>query len=137
MKIKVGLGAKELVELGRIRCGRGQILRRSFRRSDGVLVRASCVKDQGAPGRTPAEKRVLPQPRPGSLKGWKADSGANARHAALKKAVKAEGCKSVILRLNLEANFTEKTSPKTHRKARQDMDYLRNQDWCKLKSKKR
>lgn len=136
MKMKVSLGAKELVELGRMRCGPGKILRRGFTRKDGTYVKPGCVEDQGAPGRTPASKRVLPAPKPGSLKGWRSDDGAPQRHAALKKAVRAEGCRSVILRLNLEANFTKKTSPKTYRKARQDMDYLRNQDWCRLKTKR-
>ena len=36
----------------------------------------------------------------------------------------------------LLANFTENTSPDTHRKARADMKWLRKQDFCKLKTKK-
>ena len=53
MKQRIQLGARELVELGRS-CGPGRILRSGFTRRDGTYVKPSCVKDQGAPGRTPA-----------------------------------------------------------------------------------
>lgn len=135
MNKRIQMGAKELVELGR-KCGPGKILRSGFTRSDGTYVKPSCVKDQGAPGKTPSAKRVLPKPKEGTLRGWSSDDSAKTRHQALKKAVKTEGCRSVILRLNLEANFTKKTSPKTYRAARQDMEYLRGQNWCALKTKK-
>lgn len=134
--MRIKMGARELVELGRRDCGPGQIRRRGFTRKDGSYVAPSCVQDQGSPGKTSAWKRVLPVPTEGSLKGWKADASAEKRHSSLRKAVKSEGCRSVILRLNLEANYTKKTSPKTHRTARQDMNWVRKQDICKLKGKK-
>lgn len=134
MKIRVQLGARELVELGR-HCGPGQIHRRGFTRKDGTYVAPGCVKDQGARGRTPASKRVLPSPKPGMLKGWKAADSAPKRHEALKKAVKAESCRSVISRLTLERNFTSRTSPKTSRTAAADAKWLHDKSFCKLKTK--
>lgn len=134
MKVKVQMGARELVELGR-GCGPGQILRRGFTRKDGAYVPPGCVKDQGAPGRTPASKRILPQPKEGTLKGWEAKKSAPQRHAALRKAVKAEGCRAVISRLSLERGFTKRTSPSTAAKAKADQAWLRDQGFCKLKSK--
>lgn len=135
MKQRIQLGARELVELGRY-CGPGQILRKGFTRKDGTYVVPGCVRDQGAQGKTPAARRILPKPKEGMLRGWHGDDSARTRHGALKKAVKREGCRSVILRLNLEANFTRKTSPKTYQAARKDMAYLRDQNWCRLKTKK-
>lgn len=135
MKARIHLGAKELVELGR-HCGPGQIVRKGFTRKDGTYVSPGCVKDQGAQGKTPAARRILPKPKEGTLRGWHGDASSRNRHEALKKAVKREGCRSIILRLNLEANFTKKTSPTTYRAARQDMQYLRGQNWCRLKTKK-
>lgn len=134
MKLKIQMGARELVELGR-GCGPGQIMRRGFTRKDGAYVPPGCVKDQGAPGRTPASKRVLPAPKPGTLKGWKASDSADKRHAALKKAVKAESCRVVINRLTLEHNFTYRTSPRTARTAAGDAQWLHNRNFCKLKTK--
>jgi len=134
MKLKVQMGARELVELGR-GCGPGQIMRRGFTRKDGAYVPPGCVKDQGAPGRTPASKRILPQPKAGALKGWEAKKSAEQRHASLRKAVKAEGCRNVISRLSLERGFTKRTSPSTAAKAKADQAWLRKQGFCKLKTK--
>lgn len=136
MKKRIQLGASELIELGRA-CGPGQILRKGYTRRDGTYVSPGCVKDQGAPGRTPASKRVLPAPKPGSLKGWKAADSASKRHEALKKAVKAEGCRPVINRLTLERNFTYRTSPRTSQTAAADAKWLHDRSFCKLKSKNR
>ncbi len=135
MKKRIQLGARELVELGR-GCGPGQIMRRGFTRSDGTYVKPGCVKDQGAPGKTPASGRVLPAPKAGMLKGWKAADEAQKRRAALKRAVKSEGCRPVITRLTLEHNFTYRTSPKTARTAMTDAKWLHDQGFCKLKTKK-
>jgi hypothetical protein len=134
MQVKIQMGARELVELGR-GCGPGQIMRRGFTRKDGAYVAPGCVKDQGAPGRTPASKRILPQPKAGMLKGWEAKKSADQRHASLRKAVKAEGCRNVINRLSLERGFTKKTSPKTAATAKKDWQWLRKQGFCKLKTK--
>jgi hypothetical protein len=134
MKLKIQMGARELVELGR-GCGPGQIMRHGFTRKDGVYVPPGCVKDQGARGRTPASKRILPQPKAGMLKGWEAKKSAEQRHASLRKAVKAEGCRNVINRLSLERGFTKTTSPKTAATAKKDWQWLRKQGFCKLKTK--
>lgn len=134
MRMKVQMGARELVELGR-GCGPGKIMRRGFTRADGAYVRPSCVQDQGAPGRTPASKRILPQPKAGMLKGWEAKKSPAQRHEALRKAVKVEGCRSVINRLSLERGFTKTTSPKTAATAKRDWQWLRKQGFCKLKTK--
>jgi hypothetical protein len=126
--------SEELIELGRA-CRKGQIVRRSFTTKRGKRVPPACVKDAGAPGKTPKSKRVLPVPEPGFLKGWRKVLPDKKRHKIIKDVNAAEGCASTIRRLNLLANYTKRTSPETYRKARADMAWVRRQGFCKLKSK--
>lgn len=118
-------------------CPRGKIRRVAFVRKDGTRVPSSCVADTGAPGKTPARARVLPKPKAGMLHGWTADAAPETRHAALRKAVRAEGCAGVIRRLTLERNFTKRTSPRTAIAAYIDARWLHGQGFCKLKTKSR
>lgn len=127
--------SEELIELGRRKCGRGRILRKSFTTRSGRKVKAACVKDTGRPGKTPASGRVLPVPEPGFLRGWRRTMSVQERHSVLRKVNSEEGCASTIRRLNLLANFTKRTSPETYRKAREDMAWIRKQGFCELKSK--
>lgn len=130
--MKVRMGAIELVELGR-KCGRGKILRAAFVRSDGVYVAPSCVPDKGAPGKTPAGKRVLPKPEPGSLGKWSKWMLPSDRHAELKKTVSRRGCREVIGSLTLLRNLSSDRLTKITAKA--DADWVRKQGFCKLKTK--
>lgn len=130
---KVSLGASELIELGRARCGRGEILVRGYTRRDGIQVASFCTRDMGAPGRTPASKRVLPKPVPGSMGVWKKTMPVAARHKELKKAVERRGCRQVIGSLTLLRNLTADTE--TSRTAKADAKWVHNQNFCKLKSK--
>ena len=136
--------AEELIELGRT-CPRGKIRRKGYIRKDGTRVKAGCVKDTGKPGKTPKGKRVLPKPKKGDLscrgRDWSHKQKASTRRGILKCIVekklrgKVDPCRTAILNLNLLANFTEDTSPSTHRAARSDMAWTRKQGWCRLKSK--
>lgn len=126
--------SEELIELGRS-CRKGQILRRGFTTRRGNRVPPACVRDTGAPGKTPKSRRVLPVPEPGFLRGWKKGMPDRRRHELLLEVNRREGCASTIRRLNLLANYTKRTSPDTYRQAREDMDWLRHQGACRLKSK--
>lgn len=129
---RIRMGAEELVELGRA-CGRGKILRAAYRRSDGTYVKAACVPDKGAPGKTPASKRVLPEPVAGDLGVWKKDMAASKRHDSLRKVVERRGCRKVIGSLTLLRNLSSDRGTKMAAKA--DWKWLRGQGFCKLKSK--
>ena len=138
--------AEELIELGR-RCPRGKIWRKGYTRKDGTKVKGDCVKDTGKPGKTPPSEKVLPKPKKGNLscrgEDWEKTDSKAERHRIIKCLVteknrgKKDPCRTTILDLNLLANFTKRTSPGTHRKARADMAWARKQKWCKLKSKKK
>ncbi len=132
--------AEELVELGKARCRPGKIWRKGYTaKKDGrkVHVPGTCVIDQGAPGKTPAAKRVLPAPTPGALMFWSHRKPQAERHEILKNLLKRKPCVTVIRDLNLLANFTKATSPATHSTARADMDWIRKQPTCVLKMKRK
>jgi hypothetical protein len=131
---RIGLGAIELVELGRARCGKGKILRSGYRRKDGTYVKSSCVLDTGAPGKTPASKRVLPKPEPGALGIWSKRMPSGRRHEQLKKVVERRGCQKVIGSLTLLRNLSP--DPATKKAAKADAQWLHDQGFCKLKGKK-
>jgi len=140
--MRVKMGASELVELGK-RCKAGQIVRSGYRRSgytreDGTRVAAtrvgpSCVPDKGAPGKTPASKKFLPNMGPSPLKGWHKDQAADTRHAKLRKLSESQGCRVALRRVNVIANVT--TDKATENKLRGDYKWLRRQGFCHLKSK--
>lgn len=135
--------ARELIELGRAKsCPRGKIWRKGYTRKGGTRVKGACVEDTGKPGKTPKSKRVLPSPKEDALKcgrkDWSHDKSKSERMNILECLVKKrqKPCRTVIRNLNLLANYTKKTSPETHRKARADMKSLHEESWCKLKTKK-
>lgn len=129
--------ADELLELGRRRrrCGPGQILRKGFTTRRGVRVRPACVPDTGAPGKTPAAKRILPKPEPGEFRGWAKGQPARTRRRAVREIVDREGCAAAIRKLTLLRNLS--ADPGTKRAAKQDADWVRGQDFCVLVTKER
>lgn len=131
---RIRMGAEELVELGRIKCGRGKILRSGFTRRDGTYVTPACVPDKGAKGKTPVSKRVLPKPVRGDIGVWTKEMPVAKRHEALKRVVNERGCRKVIGGLTLLRNLT--SDPATKTKAKADAKWLHGQGFCKLKSKR-
>jgi hypothetical protein len=129
--MKIKMGAKQLVELGR-KCRKGKIWRDPFTRRDGTRVHGGCVPDKGAPGKTPAAKRFA-KFEPGYLPGWGKDKSAGERHAALRRQTVREGCVTVIRRLTQLRNVT--TDRPTEMKAKADAKWLHGQNFCKLKTK--
>lgn len=126
--------AEELIELGRAKCKSGEIRRRGYTTKHGVRVPSTCVPDKGAPGKTPASKRVLPKPVPGDIGAWKKAMPASKRHSALKEAVERRGCRKVIGGLTLLRNLSSDAGTKSA--AKQDAKWLHAQKFCELKSKK-
>lgn len=115
-------------------CPAGYIMRKAYKTRAGISVSRGCVPDIGKPGKTPPSGQVLPRPEAGGLKGWGHTLPESERRTALRRITKKDGCGTAIKRLNLLANFTKKTSPETHRLAREDMKWLRSQGFCALKT---
>lgn len=112
------------------RCPSGTIRRRSFQRrapnsQRRVSVRSTCVPDTGAPGKTPANRRILP--RPGdiiSLRkfGYSTHSGDRSRQSSLRRAAERHGSLKVLRRLNLIRNF--QPDPEAKEVMSEDVNYM-------------
>ena len=112
----------------RVAVGGRTIRRRGYTTKRGVRVRASRVRDMGAPGKW-AEKHG---PGIGPLKegrlvkvGYMATKSKTARHGALKKAVKRYGALSTFRKLNAASTYTKRTS-KGHSKT-----FKADRNWVK------
>jgi len=125
--------AVELIELG---ARRGKILRKGYTRKGGKRVKQTYVKDTGKPGKTPKSKRVLPPIKPGTLAcegdAWRHGDAPEKRMRVLRCIIVSRHvpCVTVIRDLNVVANYSERTSPATHKAAREDMERLRMQGVC-------
>lgn len=131
--------AEDLIEMGRKRCGRGEIRRRGYtiKKGDakGTRVAPTCVPDKGAPGKAPPSKRYIKDLKEGALDGWHHNESAKKRRAAIRKDVRQVGCRKTILRLNAMRVLNKRQAPAAARTAVTDMNWLRKQDFCKLKTK--
>lgn len=116
-------------------CPKGKILRgpyvRYTKRGNHVRVPAACIPDVGAPGKG---IRGTNRPGIGPLKqgnlarhGYSgiASMSQDARRIALRKAVAAYGSLTVWRKLNALYVYTRRTSPKTSKTAKADMDWIR------------
>jgi hypothetical protein len=106
-------------------------------RVKATKVKSACIKNRGAPGKGP---KILPKPKEGLLTryGYHLDLNKEDRHAALRKAMRRYGGRSLILKLNLVRNYS-KNEPTLHRKLTSDMRYVQElyKKQKKSKGKKR
>lgn len=108
--------------------------RKSFRRTSGIKVRgsrvsgsrvkASCIKDVGARGKG---KRVITDLKKGELTslGYSTSSPRTSRRKALRRASRKFSKSELIKKLNVLNVYNKRSHPKTAKKARQDMEYVR------------
>lgn len=116
------------------RCSAGQILRAPYvriRSGKRSYVAASCITNQGAPGKGLAsgEPGIGPL-RSGDLERFGYDNVAALsiakRHLALAKAVHAYGSLTVWRKLNAIYVYTKRTSPVSSRRFKADRDWVNN-----------
>ena len=103
---------------------RGNQTYRAFPKASSVLVKASCVKDKGLPGK---------QKRFGALrKGELAKYGYNLhktqdqRHTALRKAIAVYGALGVYRKLDAVAKLTIRTIPEASAAFKKDREWVRH-----------
>jgi hypothetical protein len=114
-------------------CPKGYITRKAYvrvRNGKRTVVPASCVKDVGAAGKGLKQGGPGIGPlRQGELArfGYSGIAGLSveARRSALKKAVAAYGSLTTWRKLNAVSIYTRRTSPKTSRAVKADMDWIR------------
>ena len=106
-----------------LKCKKGEILRKGYKTKKGTKVKASCIKDQGLPGKGP---KVLPELKKGTLGLYSTKKTDLSRHRALLKAARNTSKNTVIRKLNAVSILTKNTSPKSSKKVRKDMHYLQS-----------
>lgn len=95
-----------------------------------ITMGAKALVELGRKGTSP---RRWAKFGPHYLPGWGKDKSPAARHAALRRQVKREGCRTVIQKLTQLRNVT--ADKPTELRARVDAGWLHNQGFCKLKTK--
>jgi len=115
-------------------CPKGKILRRSYTKKSYVKkngtkvrcskVKAACIKDIGLKGKG---QKIIGKLRVGSLRkyGYSIKSPSSKRHESLKEAIKEYGKSSTIKKLNVISIYNKRSNPKTSRKAKLDMEFVR------------
>jgi len=122
---------KKRSQKGGQRCKKGYILRKAYtqvRNGKKIRVKASCIKDRGAPGKGPKEI-VLTKGDPLHVYGYYnvKSLSADKRHKALLKGVKAEGYLPLIRGLTARSNLMFRTDPKASKIFKNDQVWLSKQ----------
>lgn len=104
---------------------RGRVTYRVYPKASSVLVKASCVKDRGLPGKGPRSGRGITVKK-GELSryGYNAHMSEEARHTALRRAMKVYGPLSVYRKLNAVAQLTKRTAPEAHKIFKTDREWV-------------
>jgi len=93
-------------------------------------VNEQCIRDIGAPGKGIPDGPGIGPLRKGELAKYGYSGVANLtlndRHLALKKAVSDYGSLGVWRKLNAVSVYTRRTSPKTSKIFKNDMDWVRS-----------
>jgi hypothetical protein len=97
-----------------------------FPKSGSTIVKASCVKDQGLPGKGPGSGKGIGPLKQGELTkyGYNIHKSTDERHVALRKAIAVYGALSVFRKLTAVANLTLRTAPEAHSIFKEDLKWV-------------
>lgn len=115
---------------------RGNKTYRVYPKASSVLVKASCVKDKGLPGKGPKSGTGIGPLKKGELTryGYSAHYNRDIRHQALKKAIVMYGALDVYHKLDAVAKLTLRTAPDAHKVFVADRDWIRKNFELKKKA---
>jgi hypothetical protein len=106
--------------------GGRRIIRKGYTRKSGVHVRASKVRDMGAPGKWSAKHGPgIGELKPGGLMGYSPSMSKTARHSKLRKVVKSKGALSTFRKLNALATYTKRTAKGKSKTAKADRNWVK------------
>jgi len=97
---------------------------RAYPRSGSMIVKSACVKDKGLPGKGPD---LFGKLKKGELKkyGYVYRQTREARHSALRRAVKEYGPLDLFRKLDAVAKLTRRTVPEASRVFKSDREWVR------------
>lgn len=101
---------------------------RIYPTAGSTIVKASCVKNRGLPGKGPRTGKGIGPLKEGELSryGYKARESEESRHKALKKAIEVYGALGVYRKLDAVAKLTLRTAPEAHRIFKTDRSWVQN-----------
>lgn len=106
--------------------GGRRITRKGYTRKTGVHVRASKVRDMGAPGKWASlHGPGIGELKPGGLMGYSPTLSKTSRHSKLRKVVKRKGPLSTFRKLNALATYTKRTAKSKSRVAKTDRNWVK------------
>jgi len=113
---------------------RGNKTYRIYPKVSSVLVKASCMKNRGLPGK--GSKKIGPL-KEGELTryGYNVHNTTEKRKVSLMKAIAVYGALNVIHKLVAVANLTKRTSPEAHRIFVKDYKWVQKKYTLKNKNK--
>ena len=103
---------------------RGSQVYKAYPRASSTIVQASCIKDQGLPGKGPQEIGPL---RKGELLkyGYSYKKSDLERHEALRRSVKEFGVLGVYRKLDAVAKLSVRAAPKASTVFKKDRDWVK------------
>lgn len=114
------------VPLAPLATGGRRITRKAFTRKSGVHVRASKVRDMGAPGKWASKHGPgIGELTPGGLMGYSPSLSKTSRHSKLRKVVKRKGALSTFRKLNALSTYTKRTAKSKSRVAKTDRNWVK------------
>jgi len=106
--------------------GGRRITRKAYTRKSGVHVRASKVRDMGAPGKWRAKHGPgIGELESGKLHGYATNQTKRTRHIILKKDVKRDGALKTMKRLNAISVYMKRTAPSKSKTAKADRNWVK------------
>lgn len=112
------------------RCGSGQVMRKGYTTKKGTVVRETCIRDLGKPGKyspKKGEKPIKLSENDLAKYGYSniKNKTADKRRAALKKAVAVDGYLKVMRKVNALSVLTKTTDPIFSNRTRMDVEWLK------------
>lgn len=106
-----------------MKCPTNKIVRKSYTTKKGTKVKATCVPDKGAKGKS--KSRVLPKLKKGELTfyGYDLSDSFEKRKVALKKSTKRYGSLPVLRKLVVLRTYN-KNQPKYYKKYDRDVKFV-------------
>lgn len=91
-----------------------------------TVVKATCIKDRGLPGKGPRSGKGIGALRKGELSryGYSAHGSTEERHKALVEAIKVYGALGVYRKLDAITKYTQRTAPEAHRIFKEDRRWV-------------
>lgn len=93
-----------------------------------MIVKSSCIKDRGLPGKGPREGKGIGKLDKGKLSryGYSYHDSVDKRHESLKKAINVYTALSVFHKLDAVAKYTIRTAPQASHIFAEDRDWVRS-----------